>query len=84
MHSAWESASGITNASFSLGYVLNIAPLFPLNQYKLKTDSSSSLQEHNDGFQKPIPGLPGTERKIKREQSPVNEVEVPYKTVISP
>lgn len=67
-----------------MGYVLNIAPLFPLNQYKLKTDSSSSLQEHNDGFQKPIPGLPGTERKINHEQSSVNEVEVPYKTVISP
>jgi hypothetical protein len=33
-------------------------------------------------FNKPIPGPPGTERKIKHQQSSVNEVEAPYKTVI--
>lgn len=30
-------------------------------------------------FDKPIPGPPGTERKIKHQQSSVNEVEAPYK-----
>lgn len=51
-----------------------MVPLFLLDQYELKTDSSHSLQEPSNGFGKPIPGLPGIEGNIKLEWSSVNEL----------